>query len=126
VIAPALRRGVVLFIIVLIIEYLMVPELTGASEDLNLLGRLNPYWAAAGVLVEGLSLFGYGLLTRAPLPPEGRPGPSRLFRIDLAAAAVAHLIPAGTRGSAAIGFRLFTAERIAGSEAGVMMAAKGR
>ena len=125
VIARPLRRGVILFIIVLIVEYLVVPELTGASKDLNLLGQLNPYWLAAGVILEGLSLFCYGLLTRALLPPEGRPSLSRLFRIDLAAAAVAHVIPAGTLGSAAIGYRLFTAEGIPGAEAGVMMAAKG-
>ena len=125
VIVRPLRRGVVLFLVVLIVEYLVVPELTGASKDLNLLGQLNPYWLAAGVVLEGLSLFCYGLLTRALLPPEGRPSLSRLFRIDLAAAAVAHVIPAGTLGSAAIGYRLFTAEGIPGAEAGVMMAAKG-
>jgi len=50
----------------------------------------------AGLVLEGVSLFCYALLTRALLPPEGRPRISRLFRIDLAAAAVAHVIPAGT------------------------------
>jgi uncharacterized protein (TIRG00374 family) len=60
------------------------------------------------------------------LPPGSfNPGLSRLFRIDLAAAAVAHVIPAGTLGSAGIGYRLFTAEGIKGSDAGVMMASKG-
>jgi uncharacterized protein (TIRG00374 family) len=125
VIARPLRRGVLLFLVVLIIEYLVIPELTGASKDLHLLGQVNPYWLAAGLILEGLSLFCYGLLTRALLPPEGRPGLSRLFRIDLAAAAVAHVIPAGTLGSAGIGYRLFTAEGIPGVDAGVMMAAKG-
>ena len=124
-VAKPLRRGVVLFIIVLIAEYLVVPELTGASKDLNLLGRVNGYWLAAGVILEALSLFCYGLLTRALLRPQGRPSLSRLFRIDLAAAAVAHVIPAGTLGSAGIGYRLFTADGISGVETGVMMAAKG-
>jgi len=124
-VAKPVRRGVVLFIIVLIVEYLVVPELTGASKDLYLLGRVNGYWLAAGVILEALSLFCYGLLTRALLRPEGRPGLSRLFRIDLAAAAVAHVIPAGTLGSAGIGYRLFTADGISGVQSGVMMAAKG-
>ena len=35
------------------------------------------------------------------------------------------MIPAGTVGSAGIGYRLFTAEGIAGTDAGVMMATKG-
>src|ERR1700685_4002982 len=121
-----LRRGVLLFILVLIIEYLVVPELVGASKDLNLLGSVNPAWLVAGLVLEGLSLFCYGLLTQALLPPGSlNPGLSRLFRIDLAAAAVAHVIPAGTLGSAGIGYRLFTTEGIKGNDAAVMMATKG-
>jgi uncharacterized protein (TIRG00374 family) len=121
-----LRRGVVIFVLLLVIEYLIVPELVGASKDLYLLGRVNAAWLAAGVVLEGLSLFCYGLLTQAVLPPGAHnPGLSRLFRIDLAAAAVAHVIPAGTVGSAGIGYRLFTAEGIKGNDAAVMMATKG-
>ena len=121
-----LRRGIVIFALVLIIEYLVVPELVGASKDLHLLGQVNPAWLAAGAILEGLSLFCYGLLTRAVLPPGAHnPGLSRLFRIDLSAAAVAHVIPAGTLGSAGIGYRLFTAEGIKGNDAAVMMATKG-
>jgi uncharacterized protein (TIRG00374 family) len=121
-----LRRGILIFVVLLIIEYLVVPELVGASKDLYLLGRVNSAWLAAGLVLEGLSLFCYGLLTRAVLPPgAANPGLSRLFRIDLAAAAVAHVIPAGTVGSAGIGYRLFTAEGIKGNDAAVMMATKG-
>ena len=124
-IVKPLRRGVLLFVVLLVIEYLVVPELVGASKDLYLLGRVNAAWAATGVALEGLSLFCYGLLTRALLPPHGRPGLSRLFRIDLTAAAIAHVLPAGSLGSAGIGYRLFTAEGIKGNEAAVMMATKG-
>jgi len=120
-----LRRGVLVFVVLLVIEYLVVPELVGASKDLYLLGRVNAAWAVAGVLLEGLSLFCYGLLTQALLPPEGRPSLSRLFRIDLVAAAIGHVIPAGSLGSAGVGFRLFTTEGISGNEAAVMMATKG-
>ena len=121
-----LRRGILIFALVLIVEYLVVPELVSASKDLYLLGQVNPAWLVAGVILEGLSLFCYGLLTQALLPPGARnPGLSRLFRIDLAAAAVAHVIPAGTLGSAGIGYRLFTDEGIKGNDAAVMMATKG-
>jgi uncharacterized protein (TIRG00374 family) len=121
-----LRRGIVIFALVLIIEYLVVPELVGASKDLSLLGQVNAGWLAAGAILEGLSLFCYGLLTQAVLPPGAHnPGLSRLFRIDLSAAAVAHVLPAGTLGSAGIGYRLFTAEGIKGNDAAVMMATKG-
>ena len=125
-VAKPLRRGVVIFIVLLIVEYLVVPELVGASKDLYLLGQVDAFWLAAGVIFEAWSLFCYGLLTQAMLPPGAHnPGLSRLFRIDLAAAAVAHVIPAGTLGSAAVGYNLFTAEGIKGRDAAVMMAAKG-
>jgi uncharacterized protein (TIRG00374 family) len=121
-----LRRGVIIFALLLIVEYLVVPELVGASKDLHLLSRVNAAWLVAGLVLEGASLFCYGLLTQAVLPPGAHnPGLSRLFRIDLAAAAVAHVIPAGTLGSAGIGYRLFTAEGIEGRDAAVMMATKG-
>jgi uncharacterized protein (TIRG00374 family) len=121
-----LRRGIILFALVLVVEYLVVPELVGASKDLYLLGRVDAAWLVAGLALEGLSLFCYGLLTQAMLPPGSfNPGLSRLFRIDLAAAAVAHVIPAGTLGSAGLGYKLFTAEGIKGNDAAVMMASKG-
>ena len=121
-----MRRGVLIFALILIIEYLVIPELIGARRDLYLLGGINGAWVAAGLVLEGLSLFCYALLTRALLPPSApKLSLSRLFRIDMSAAAVAHVIPAGTVGSAGIGYKLFTNEGIAGTDVGVMMATKG-
>jgi uncharacterized protein (TIRG00374 family) len=120
-----LRRLALLLILALIVEYLVIPELVGASKDLYLLGRLNPGWMVAGFALEAFSLFCYALLNRVLLAPDGRPSLSRLFRIDLSAAAVAHVIPAGTVGSAGIGYQLFTAEGVPGTDVGVMMATKG-
>src|SRR5487761_1169237 len=120
-----LRRGVVVFVLLLVIEYLVVPELVGASKDLDRLGQVNAIWLAVGVTLEGLSLFCYAVLTKVLLPPGPKPSLSRLFRIDLSAAAVAHVIPAGTLGTAALGYKLFTTEGISGNDATVMMAAKG-
>src|SRR3984957_17394722 len=120
------RRGAILLVLVLVVEYLVVPELVGASKDLYLLGTINAGWVVAGVVLEGLSLFCYAVLTKVLLPHGSfKPTLSRLFRIDLSAAAVAHVIPAGTLGTAALGFKLFTTEGISGNDATVMMAAKG-
>ena len=119
------RRVVLLFIVALVVEYLVVPELVGARKDLYLLDQVNGGWAAAGVVLEGVSLFCYAVLTKVLLPPGPKPSLSRLFRIDLSAAAVAHVIPAGSLGTAALGFRLFTNEGISANDTGVMMAAKG-
>ncbi len=107
------------------IEYLVVPELVGASKNLYLLGRVSAWWVVAGAVLEGVSLFCYAVLTKVLLPPGPKPGLWTLFRIDLSAAAVAHVVPAGTLGTAALGFKLFTNEGISGNDATVMMAAKG-
>jgi hypothetical protein len=47
-----LRCGIVVFVVLLVIEYLVVPELIGASKDLYLLGWVNVAWLATGVLLE--------------------------------------------------------------------------
>jgi uncharacterized protein (TIRG00374 family) len=123
--AKPARRGALLFIVLLVIEYLVVPELVGASKDLYLLGQVSVWWVVLGAVLEGVSLFCYAILTKVLLPPGPKPRLWRLFLIDLSAAAVAHVIPAGTLGTAALGFRLFTNEGISGNDATVMMAAKG-
>ena len=123
--AKPARRIVLLFILLLVVEYLVVPELVGASKNLYLLGQVSAWWVAAGTVLEGVSLFCYAVLTKVLLPPGPKPGLWTLFRIDLSAAAVAHVIPAGTLGTAALGYKLFTSEGISGSDATVMMAAKG-
>jgi uncharacterized protein (TIRG00374 family) len=123
--AKPARRLALLFILALVVEYLVVPELVGASKDLYLLGRVSAWWVALGVLLEGASLFCYAVLTKVLLPPGPKPSLWTLFRIDLSAAAVAHVIPAGTLGTAALGFKLFTSEGVSGNDATVMMAAKG-
>jgi uncharacterized protein (TIRG00374 family) len=123
--AKPARRLALLLILALVIEYLVVPELVGASKNLYLLGRVSAWWVVAGTVLEGVSLFCYAVLTKVLLPPGPKPSLSVLFRIDLSAAAVAHVIPAGTLGTAALGFKLFTSEGISGNDATVMMAAKG-
>src|SRR5580700_11159433 len=49
--AKPARRVVLLFVLALVIEYLVVPELVGASKDLYLLGRVSAWWVAAGVVL---------------------------------------------------------------------------
>ncbi len=125
VIPRPLRRAILLFVLLLIVEYLVIPELVGASKNLDLLARVNIGWMIAGLVLEAASLFCYALLSWVLLPPAVRPSLSRLFRIDLAAAAVAHVVPAGTVGSAGIGYSLFTSEGVPGTDAAIMMATKG-
>lgn len=119
-----LRHGILLFLVVLVIEYLVVPELIGASHNLSLLERLNVGWLIAGVAFEAASLFAYALLTYTLLPRD-RPSISRLLRIDLSTTAVGHLVPGGSAASAGLGYRLLTNEGVTGTDAAFTMATQG-
>src|SRR6202046_1329714 len=61
------RRVVLLFVLALVVEYLVVPELVGARKDLFLLNQVNGGWAVAGVVLEVLSLFTYAVVTKVLL-----------------------------------------------------------
>jgi len=50
---------VLIFILILIVEYLVVPNWSARARPAPS-GPGNPYWLIAGVSLEGLSLFCYG------------------------------------------------------------------
>jgi uncharacterized protein (TIRG00374 family) len=116
-----LRHGLVIFLALLIIEYLVIPELVGASKNLHLLGRLNVGWLVAGIVLEAGALLCYALLTRTLLL-GGRPRLSTLVRIALATTAVAHVIPGGAAGGAGLGYQLLTSNGVEGTDAGFALA----
>jgi uncharacterized protein (TIRG00374 family) len=116
-----LRHGVVVFVVLLIVEYLVIPELVGASKDLDLLGDLNIGWLSAAVVLEAGSVVSYAMLTRSLLL-GARPSLSRLVRIVLSTTAVAHVIPAGAAGGAGLGYQLLTSNGVEGPDAGFALA----
>ena len=121
-VVPAwLRHGLIVFLVLLVIEYLVIPELVGASRNLHLLSQVNVGWLVAGILFEAGALLSYALLTRTLLP-EGKPGLSKLVRIVLSTTAVAHVIPGGAAGGAGLGYRLLTSNGVEGTDAGFALA----
>lgn len=119
-----LRRGFLVFAVLLIVEYLVIPRLVVASKSLSLLANINILWLLAGIALEGLALFCYALLSRTVLP-RNAPNLNTIFRIDLATTAVAHVVPGGTAGSAGLGYRLFTSYGMSGTQVGFAMATQG-
>jgi uncharacterized protein (TIRG00374 family) len=116
-----LRPSLIVFLVLLVIEYLVIPELVGASKNFHLLRDLNVGWLVAGIVLEAGSLTCYALLTRTLLPGGG-PGFSRLIRIVLASTAVAHVVPGGAAGGAGLGYRLLTANGVEGTDAAFALA----
>lgn len=118
------KWGVGAFVIVLLLEYLVLPELGGVSRSLHELDRVNVLYLVAGFALEAVSLVAYAQLTRTVLPPSG-PTRGRVLRIELSTLALSHVAPGGTAGGAALGYRLITQEGVSGTDTGFALAMQG-
>ncbi|MGA2802801.1 MAG: YbhN family protein [Acidimicrobiales bacterium] len=121
-----LRHGITIFILLLFVEYVLIPTFlhSKARSSLSQLGRVNLLWFLAGFALEAGALVAYGRLTKSVLPKDG-PGLSRVLRIDLSTLAVSHVIPGGTAGGTGLGYRLFTSSGVSGPDAGFALATQG-
>ncbi|MHB1511124.1 MAG: lysylphosphatidylglycerol synthase transmembrane domain-containing protein [Acidimicrobiales bacterium] len=120
-----LRRAVLFVLVGLVVEFLVVPQIGGVQRSLGLLSRVNGGFIAAGVVLEIASLASYAKLTHAVLP-HGRVRFLTLWRIDMATLALSHIVPGGTAGGDALGYRLLTEEEdLSGPEAGFALGSEG-
>jgi hypothetical protein len=118
------RRGGLLVVLALVLEYLVLPQIAGVRRSLYLLGRVNMAYVALGAVLEVASLASYAQLTKAVLPARASRF-SRIWRIDLSTLAVSHVLPGGTAGGDGLGYRLLTNEGVSGSDAGLALAVQG-
>lgn len=121
VVKALLTHGLVVFLGLLAIEYLVIPLLVGASKNLDLLSRINVGWLVTGTVLEAASLLCYALLNRTLLL-GARPAFSRLVRIVLATTAVDKVIPGGAAAGAGLGYQLLTSDGVEGPDAGFALA----
>lgn len=122
---PTLKRGITVLLLVLVVQFLVLPQIGGLRSSLSLLSRVNLAFVAAGVLVEAAAIVAYAQLTRSVLPREGSPGLGLLVRFQLSTLAVSHVVPGGSAVGTALGFRLLTAAGVSGPDAGFAMATQG-
>lgn len=118
------KWGVGAFALVLVLEYLVLPQLGGVGRSLRQLDKVNVAYLVAGFVLESLALMAYAELTRAVLPAPG-PGRGRLLRIDLSTLALSHVVPGGTASGAALSYRLVTQQGISGADTGFAIAMQG-
>jgi hypothetical protein len=114
-----------LLILALIIEYLVVPQLSGPRKFVHLLTTVSPLFLFVAVVLEVLSLLAYGLLTRSVLPPSSSVRFWDLFRIELTTLSVSHCAPGGTAAGTALGYRLLTQFGAAPTDAGFALGVQG-
>lgn len=119
-----LRRVVAALVLVLVVEYLVLPQIAGARKAISLVAHAHLELIGVGVALEIASILAYAKLTLAMLPAEGRPGVGRVVRIQLSTLAVSHVVPGGSAAGAGLGFRLLEREGVAGPDAGFALAAQ--
>jgi putative heme transporter len=105
-------------------EYVLLPELASARREFHHLTQVNVLWLALGVLLEVGALAAYAELTRTVLSP-GAPPRWRVFRINMWALAVSHVLPGGTVPGTAASYRLLTEADVSGSTAAFGLATQG-
>ncbi len=112
-------------IVVVVIEYLVLPQIAGARHSLDLLASVSIPYLVAGVLLEAAAIGAYAKLTQATLPAIGRPPLPTLLRIDLSTMAASHIVPGGSAAGAGLGYRLLTEAGVSGTNAGFALATQG-
>ncbi|HEX3795804.1 MAG TPA: YbhN family protein [Acidimicrobiales bacterium] len=121
-------RNVKITLIVLVLffvgEYILLPELSSARKEFHQLRHLNFLWLVLGAAIEVSALIAYAELTRSVLSP-GAPSRFRIFRINMWALAISHVLPGGTVPGTAASYRLLTEADVPGSTAAFGLATQG-
>jgi uncharacterized protein (TIRG00374 family) len=106
-------------------EYILLPELASARKEFHQLSHLNFLWLILGALLEVAALAAYAELTHTVLSP-GAPSRLRIFRINMWALAISHVLPGGTVPGTAASYRLLTESgEVSGSTAAFGLATQG-
>jgi uncharacterized protein (TIRG00374 family) len=121
----SLRRVGFGLIGLLVLEFLVLPQVAGARESLHLLAKVNLAYLALAFGLEGAAIWSYAQLTRALLPRESRPSRFDVLRINMTTLAVSHLVPGGAAAGASLGYRLLTTAGVPGTDAGFALATQG-
>ena len=121
-------RNVKITVMVLLLffvgEYILLPELASARREFHQVGQLNFLWLVLGAFLEVAALVAYAQLTHSVLEP-GAPRRFRLFRINMWALAISHVLPGGTVPGTAASYKLLTDSQVSGSTAAFGLATQG-
>jgi uncharacterized protein (TIRG00374 family) len=120
--SPHLRRVLYGLVLVLVVEYLVIPQIAGARRNLGLLSGVKLQYLLIGVGLEFLAIAAYAQLTRSILKREHAPSFWTLLRIQLATLSLSHVIPGGPAAGSGLGYRLLTKAGLDGHEAGFALA----
>jgi uncharacterized protein (TIRG00374 family) len=111
-----------ILILILLIEYLVVPQLAGPRKVLHLVTEVNPFLLLLGVGLEAASLLSYSQLSRTVLPGGRSISVFTMLRVQMTTLSVSHTLPGGSATGTALGYRLLTQSGVARSDVGFGLA----
>jgi hypothetical protein len=111
-------------IVVLAVEFIVLPRLGGFRQSLNRVSHINIAYVIAGLILEAAALGAYAQLTYTVLSP-GAPKRWRLLRIDLSSLALSHVVPGGTAPGVGLSYRLLSQSGVRTADAGFGLAMQG-
>jgi uncharacterized protein (TIRG00374 family) len=106
-----------LLVILLVVEYLILPQIAGVRKSLSLLSKVDFTFVLAGIVLEAAALTAYAQLTRAVIPRGQGPSFFTLLRIGLTTLSVSHILPGGAAAGSGLGYRLLTEAGVSGPDA---------
>lgn len=119
-----LRHGLTAFILILVVEYFVIPELVNARESVHAIEHVNVALLLLAFALEVAAQLAYARLTMVVLPPRALSF-SKVLRINMSALGVSHILPGGTAGGTGLGYRLMTTNGVAGADVGFAAATQG-
>jgi uncharacterized protein (TIRG00374 family) len=119
------RRITKILIFAFVVQFLVLPQISGTRKALKLLGHVHVTYLIAGVGFEMAAIVSYALLTRTVLPRQGSPTVFTLLRVQLSTLGFSHVAPGGTAAGSPLGYRLLTHAGVDGPEAGFALATQG-
>jgi uncharacterized protein (TIRG00374 family) len=111
------KRALMVLVILLVVEYLILPQIAGIRKSLSLLSQVDFTFVLAGVVLEAAALTAYAQLTRAVIPRGQGPSFFTLLRIGLTTLSVSHILPGGAAAGSGLGYRLLTEAGVSGPDA---------
>ncbi len=119
-----LGHGLTLFILVIVVEFVVLPKFGNVHNVVYQLGHANVFLIASALALEAGAFLAYAKLTQAVLPHDS-PSYSRLLRIDMSTSAASHVLPGGTAPGTILGYRLLGEAGVSGPDAAFALATQG-
>ncbi len=117
-------RSIKVVALILIVEYLVLPQVAGARKTLSLIQHLNLGYVGLALIAEVAALIAYAYLTISVLPKQSL-DLWTIFRIDMSSLALSHVTPAGTAGGTGLSIRLLITKGIRATDAAFAIAVQG-